>query len=477
MSKQVIRVLFCGSDSGLGAAIERTLGAGFELQRSEHSALPQPSELAGSCDVILLELSPGVSGADMAAALHFLEEMAGQECAPPAIFIVAAEDRDLSRKLMEKGAHGILTSPLNMLEVRLLLRRAERFHQAEREAFLLRGQQNAPNRLHELVGTSELMQEVFALAQKIAPCDVTVLITGETGTGKELLARAIHRMSSRSSGPFVAFSCANLPETLVEDELFGHEKGAFTGAVALRQGRLEMADRGTLFLDEVGDLSAGLQPKLLRVLQERTFERLGSNNSQTVNIRLVCATNRDLSEMVKEGKFREDLYYRLNVVQLRLPSLRERRDDLPVLAQHFLERFAQQFGKKAQRFSLAALQALEEHTWPGNVRELENVIQRAVVLGEGSTIELRNLPASFNNGFKAGTSLARSYEEQVRDFKRRLILRALNQHGWQKTMTARELGMARNYLHRLINQLRIRPEAGEQEPNLPGPGVPPDRLM
>jgi DNA-binding NtrC family response regulator len=321
------------------------------------------------------------------------------------------------------------------------------------------------------------MQQVFALAQKIAACDVTVLVTGETGTGKELVARAIHRMSPRVSRPFVAFSCANLPETLVEDELFGHERGAFTGAVMMRRGRLEAASGGTLFLDEVGDLSLSLQPKMLRVLQERTFERLGSNTPVQADIRLVCATHRNVAEMVQQGKFREDLYYRLDVVQLHLPPLRQRRDDIPLLAHYFLQRFGQQFSKKSQRFSRLALQAMEEYVWPGNVRELENIVQRAVVLAEGTTIEVWHLPALFHKGFDPAAPHAQSYEAEVREFKRRLILRTLQQCGWHKTEAARTLGMARNYLHRLINQLEIQPEAEEPAEESPQKPLPSDRVM
>src|SRR6202043_297979 len=212
----------------------------------------------------------------------------------------------------------------------------------------LRADSRGSGKLHDLLGTSPAMQELSGLAQKIAPCDVNVLITGETGTGKELLARAIHQMGPRASHPMVAFSCANLPETLIEDELFGHEKGAFTGAVANRRGRSQTADQGTLFLDEIGDLSIGLQPKLLRVLQERSFERLGSNTTVNVDVRLITATNQNLAEMVQRKEFREDLYYRLNVVQIHLPPLRDRRDDIHLLAQHFLQLAAQQFNKKVR---------------------------------------------------------------------------------------------------------------------------------
>jgi DNA-binding NtrC family response regulator len=361
---------------------------------------------------------------------------------------------------MEKGAYDSLASPPDMVELRLLLRRAHKFRQAVKELTQLRSEQPSPGRLQELIGSSEVMQQVFALAQKIAPCDVNVVITGETGTGKELLARAIHRLSPRAPSPFVAFSCSSLPETLIEDELFGHERGAFTGALLARRGRFETADAGTLFLDEIGDLSLNLQAKLLRVLQERSFERLGSSTPRQVNIRLISATHRNLSEMVERGGFREDLYYRLNVVELHLPTLRERRDDIPFLAHHFLGQFAAQFGKKAKRFSLAVVNQLEEYQWPGNVRELENVIQRAVVMADGPTIESWHLPKKFSPTWTSPHPHL-SYEEQVRDFKRRLVLRTLRECGNRKTETARTLGLARGYLHRLINQLQIRTEEAD----------------
>lgn len=476
MANGKTRVWFCSPARDFAEAVVRALGPEFDVQRSEKFDLHQGPELEAWWDVVLLDLRATAVANGTETGLRFLEEIARLDFSPPVIAILDEDDHSPSLRMMEKGAYDVLASPPNMVELRLILRRAYKVHQAVKEARQLRAQQQMGGRLFELIGASECMQKLFGLAQKIAPCDVTVLITGETGTGKELLARAIHRMSPRATQPFVAFSCANLPETLVEDELFGHEKGAFTGALAMRRGRLEAANEGTLFLDEVGDLSLGLQPKLLRVLQERTLERLGSNAPLPVDIRLVCATNQDMTEMVQRGRFREDLYYRLDVVQLHLPPLRERRDDLPLLAHHFLHRFAQQFGKKSRRFSRPALQALEEYAWPGNVRELENVVQRAVVLAEGSTIEVWHLPELFRKGFEP-TPPAHSYEGEVREFKRRLILRTLQQCGWRKSEAARTLGMARNYLHRLINQLEIHPEAEEvvEEPS-PKP-LPSGRVM
>jgi DNA-binding NtrC family response regulator len=393
---------------------------------------------------------------DYEAGIRLMDQISKVPLHPPVIALCDAENRSLLVGVMEHGAYDSVINPPNIVELRLILRRASKFHTAEKELEQLRSNTRGTGKLHELLGTSSAMQELFALAQKIAPCDVNVLITGETGTGKELLARAIHQMSGRAARQLVAFSCANLPETLIEDELFGHEKGAFTGALMSRRGRLESADQGTLFLDEIGDLSLGLQPKLLRVLQERSFERLGSNSTINVNIRLICATNRNLSEMVQQGKFREDLFYRLNVVQMHLPPLRERRDDISLLAQHFLQISSEQFNKQVRRFSQPALHALEEYAWPGNVRELENVVQRAVVLSEGQTVDVWQLPANIRTNPAAEPVLTRSYEDEVRQFKRRLLLRTLQECGWRKAESARTLGVARGYLHRLINQLELR---------------------
>ena len=400
------------------------------------------------------------TGGDQALAIRFMDQIRESSSRPPMIVFCDEEDRGLMVQAMERGAYDTVANPPNMIELRVILQRAAKMHRAEEELEALRTQAHSAERMDDLLGNSGPMQELFALSQKIATCDVSVLITGETGTGKELLARAIHRISARSARPLVAFSCANLPETLIEDELFGHEKGAFTGAFASRRGRLEMAEHGTLFLDEIGDLSISLQPKLLRVLQERSFERLGSSSSTSVNIRVISASNRNLTELVHEGKFREDLYYRINVVQMHIPPLRDRQEDIPLLANHFLQTAARQFNRKATAFSPSALRGLEEYGWPGNVRELENAVKRAVVLVDGPTVEVWHLPHVVIPASEAPAA-ARSYEEEVRQFKRRLIVRTLRECGWQKAETARALGIARGYLHRLINLLDIRQQPGE----------------
>jgi DNA-binding NtrC family response regulator len=475
LTEDTIRVYFLTPDPGLAEAIAKALSDGFVTQSSDDF---QPGSLNDlrKWDVVLIDLRSRGAQSDDGASLRLLDEIVRIHSHPPIVALCDAENQALVFGALEHGAYDSVTSPPNIIELRLVLRRAYKSDVSEKELQRLRESVQGPKRLHELYGSSPVMQELFGLAQKIAPCDVNVLITGETGTGKELLARAIHHLSLRFNRALVAFSCVNLPETLIEDELFGHEKGAFTGALNLRRGRLEAADQGTLFLDEIGDLSLGLQPKLLRVLQERNFERLGSNASVNVNIRLICATNRNLGEMVQQGTFREDLYYRLNVVQLHLPPLRERRDDIPLLAQLLLAAAARRFNKKARHFSRAALHVLEEYGWPGNVRELENSVQRAVVLSEGQTINLCHLPAAVR-GNSEKPILNRSYEEEVRQFKRRLLLRTLGECGWQKAASARALGVARGYLHRLINQLEIREPEGENLAEGVCQQVPPNELM
>ncbi len=308
---------------------------------------------------------------------------------------------------------------------------------------------------HDMVGDSPAIRAVFQFISRVAPTDSTVLIAGESGTGKELVARAIHRNSPRAAGAFVAVNCAALTETLLESELFGHEKGAFTGAIALKRGKLEVADGGTVFLDEISEMAPGLQAKLLRVLEEHEFERVGGLRPIRVNLRVLAATNRDLTEAIRRGAIRQDLYYRLNVVAITLPALRERRQDILPLASYFAARCARQAHRQVLGISRAAQELLRNYDWPGNVRELENAIERAVVLGSTELILPEDLPEALLEAESAGLPAA-GYHEAVNRAKRQIVLRALDQAGGNYGEAARLLGLHPNNLHRLIRNLDLR---------------------
>jgi len=307
-------------------------------------------------------------------------------------------------------------------------------------------------RFEQVIGKSAALETVFEQVECVAPTDSTVLIQGETGTGKELIARAIHNVSTRCGRSFVKLNCAAIPLDLLESELFGHEKGAFTGAIAQRIGRFEMADKGTLFLDEVGDIPPALQPKLLRVLQEQEFERLGSTHTRKVDVRLIAATNRDLTEMMKDGDFRTDLYYRLNVFPIRLPPLRERREDIPLLVEYFMEKYARRMRKRIESVPTATMQKLVDWPWPGNVRELQNMIERGVILSKGFVLEIplpeleQSKIPSFSDNNGTGT---------MKDFEREHILDALRDTGWVVAGAAARLGMNRSTLNARMRKLKI----------------------
>jgi Nif-specific regulatory protein len=309
---------------------------------------------------------------------------------------------------------------------------------------------------HNMVGESPRLKQTCNVISRVAPTDSTVLIEGESGTGKELAARAIHRSSTRRDRPFVAINCAAIPEELLESELFGHERGAFTNAVALKKGRLEAADGGTVFLDEIGEMSAKLQVKLLRVIQEREFERVGGNGTIKIDVRIIAATNKDLAASVKSGEFRRDLYYRLNVVSVVMPPLRERRADIPLLAGHFVEKYSQKFAIKAKRISPEAMSCLMNYSWPGNVRELENAIERALVLGSSDLVHAEDLPeAVMSKDISVGITETK-YHLALTDLKKQLILKSLEDTKGNYTEAARLLGLHVNYLHRLIRNLGLR---------------------
>jgi Nif-specific regulatory protein len=308
-----------------------------------------------------------------------------------------------------------------------------------------------------MIGESSRMREIYQFVSKVAAAESTVLIRGESGTGKELVARAIHRNSKRANRPFVAINCAALTESLLESELFGHERGAFTGAITQKKGRIEVADGGTLFLDEIGELALPLQAKLLRVLQEREFERVGGTRPIKVDIRLIAATNRDLGEAVKASLFRQDLFYRLNVVSVTLPPLRERRDDIALLATYFVQKYAHAANRSVSGITPEAHVLLRNYDWPGNVRELQNALERAVVLGASDHIRPEDLPESLVETRKpADAAGVLRYHEAVNSVKRQLIIRAIDQAGGNFTEAAKLLDLHPNYLHRLVRNMDIR---------------------
>jgi DNA-binding NtrC family response regulator len=424
------------------------LGDAFELVPAPHDDSDKYD-----ADVVIFGI-PAAEHPDYIPRLAMLERVARNRAGIPVVAFIAAPDRDLARRVMLSGAYDSFAETQSMEELRIVLRRASQFHEMNREVRRLRATSLELSDFVSIVGCEPKMRAIYTFASKVAATDATVLVTGETGSGKELLARAIHKASPRANGPFVAVACSSLPETLIEAELFGHERGAFTGANTARKGRFEAAEGGTIFLDEVGELSPGLQVKLLRVLQERTFERLGSNQPRPMNARIICATHRNLKELVKAGLFRADLYYRLNTIELGLPPLRERRDDIAVLAYSFLQTYADKHRSRAQRISSAAMHALEEYEWPGNIRELQNVIERAVVVCDGPDIRFEHLPSHFIDVPEEAVE-AYSFDEEVKSFKRRLIYRVLADNGNNKLQAARSLKIARSSLHRLIDELEI----------------------
>ncbi len=375
---------------------------------------------------------------------------------PVCILMTAYGSEELAVEAMKRGADDyIAKGRLQIDELEMRIARSLRNQNLESENESLRQQLDRKFGLENMVGQSAAMEEVFELIQQVAPSRATILIQGESGTGKELVARAIHQLSPRARQPMVTVHCAGLPRELIESELFGHEKGAFTGAHERRVGRVEQAQGGTLFLDEIGEIDAGIQIKLLRFLGERTFERVGSNKTLTADVRMVAATNRNLQEMVQKGSFREDLYFRLQVVPIKLPPLRERPGDILLLAQHFLREFATENEKSIQGISADALEALAAYSWPGNVRELRTAIEHAVVLCRGTNLTVRDLPASVRAGV-AGTAVtnAGALLEQrgltVREAERQLILRALKDSGGNRTLAAKRIGMSRRTLHRKL---------------------------
>jgi two-component system response regulator HydG len=438
------------------------------VRKMGHEALEAASGRAGvalakkhQIDFVITDLK--MEGMDGVAVLEQLAEL---DPDVPVMIVTAYGTVETAVKAMKLGAFDFITKPFSPEVVRLKINRALELvatrrarSRAEGEAEILREQVRGG--MGQLKGSAPQMQEIYRAIEKVAPTDATVLISGESGTGKELVARAIHDKSKRVQGSFIAVNCGALAEGLLESELFGHEKGSFTGAVRRKLGRFELADRGTIFLDEVSEIGPPVQVKLLRVLQQKTFERVGSERTQEVDVRILAATNRDLEQQVREGRFRQDLFYRLMVVPIRLPPLRERRSDIPELCAHFVEKLAPRLNPKVNAFSDDALGRLMAHDWPGNVRELENAVEQSLVFAEGDTITPEALPAHIRGPEQqSATALEVPSEkatlpEILEDLEKQLILRAYHEAKGVKTETARLLGIKTSALYYKLEKYEI----------------------
>jgi two-component system NtrC family response regulator len=430
---------------------------GFETYTANSG--PEALEIIAHADVDLVLTDMKMPGMD---GIALLERIKAHDPELPVIMMTAHGTVERAVEAMQKGAYHYLLKPFDNERMVLFARKAAGLYRVIRENRQMRAALQSQYGLGTLVGKSRGMQEVFDLIGKVAPTSATVLIEGESGTGKELVAKALHVQSPRRERSFVALNCSALAESLLESELFGHEKGAFTGAVATRKGRFELADGGTLFLDEIGELSAGLQVKLLRVLQDRQFERVGGNRAIAVNIRLVAATNRVLKTEVHKGRFREDLFYRLNVVRMSLPPLRQRVEDIPMLVRHFIAKYAAERGAAPPVAAVApeVERLFQNYRWPGNVRELENVIERAMILCPGDTIRVSDLPRDYKENVFGSLDLEGIPEnaklnETLAMIERKMIVRALKRANYVQAHAAEMLGIGKSNLNQKLKRHQL----------------------
>jgi DNA-binding NtrC family response regulator len=441
------------------AAIRKIVGDRFKALGHRVLTAASGLEALKACeteavDLILLDLQmPGLDG------FGVLEELAKRSDSPPAIVLTAHGSIEAAVRAVRSGARDLITKPFDAGHLEHVVQSVLERDGMRRRIEVLELELSARHSL--VLGSSRAMREVFDLAVRAAASEATVLLRGESGTGKEVLARAIHAKSKRCARPFVAVNCATLSAELLESELFGHERGAFTGAVKSKPGKIELAAGGTLFLDEIGELGVGLQAKLLRVVQEREFERVGGTRPIVADVRLIAATNRDLQQEIAHGRFREDLYYRINVVALRVPPLHQRAEDILPLLEHFLRRFGSEAGRSRLRWSEAALRVLDSYAWPGNVRELANVVERVVVLAQGDEIGPEDLPeelvdSTTTTSVPAPSNETLPYHQAVAEAKRAIIRDALQRTGGHQTRAAELLGMRQPYLARLMKNLRLR---------------------
>ena len=460
----VPRILIVEDERAIRLALSGLLKReGFESEQAGDGQEAIARLEAEPFDFVLtdLALGEGPSGMDV------LRASKAHQPETPVVMITAHGNEKVAVEAMKAGADDYVPKPFDNDEIRLVVRRCLERTRLARENRLLRARIEKEYGMGNLIGSGPAMRQVFETIQKVAETDLTVLIRGESGTGKELVAQALHEQSARKGRPFVAVNCAAISRELVESELFGHEKGAFTGADARRVGRFEAADGGTIFLDEIGDMALETQAKVLRVLQERSFERVGGGQPIDVDVRVVAATHRDLEKDVAGDRFREDLYYRLKVVELPLPPLRERREDLPALTARFLGQLAERLGRPAKPLGEEALAALARHPWPGNVRELRNVIEQAAVLAPGERIEVADLNLGSSSSAAggahetqpvAGLAFSDAKRASVERFERGYLLNALRQHDGNISRTAEAIGMVRQSLQQKIRDLDLRDE-------------------
>lgn len=460
MKSKLPLLLLVDDDEEIRSQMKWALAQDYEVLEAED----RPSALRVFVEqrppVVLLDLGLPPHTGTPEEGLAALDEMLAANRRAKVIIATGQSDKANALHAVGRGAYDFLCKPVDIAELGVILRRAFYLAGLEGEYHQMR-QQLDTGGFEGMIGVSPRMQEVFTAIRKVASTDVPVLVLGESGTGKEIAGLALHRCSQRKAGPFVAINCAAIPEALLESELFGHEKGAFTGAHVQRKGRIEGASGGTLFLDEIGDLPLALQVKLLRFLQEQTIERVGGRSTIIVDCRVVAATNTDLKKALGEGRFREDLYYRLAVVVLKLPALRERGEDVVLIARQILQQQAAAAGKAKLDFSPAAVQALRAHLWPGNVRELENRIKRAVIMAEGHSVNAADLEL-IAGGQPTGIRTLREAREAV---ERELVEQALRRHRGKITHAAEELGISRPTFYELMEKLGIARSAPEREPS------------
>jgi DNA-binding NtrC family response regulator len=453
----MIKIGLYSEDRTLHTLLSSALGKDFELLLEPDEDGMKLLRAAGDCDVMILDLQ---------SKHDSLQERIG--CAQRLIAsqvpsVIMADDslRSTAFELVRTGAFGYCRRPPSIRDLKTMLSRAYENSTLRQQLQTVQQQLDVPATCDRLIGASPQMQRVYQLVHRVTDLNASVLITGESGTGKELIARAIHNLGCRANRPFVAVSCGAIPETLIEAELFGHEKGAFTGTVGAREGYFEQAADGTLFLDEIGDLSLFTQVKLLRVLQQMEFSRLGSNRLIPLRARLIFATHQDLSKLVAEGKFRQDLFYRINVMRIESPALQEHPEDIPRMARHFLRQYGQLFQKPMEEIEPDAVALLQSYQWPGNVRELENAVQRAIILAPGKTVRAEDLSLNVEEADVEIGDIddiadigdyhpAGSFERQLRDYKIKLAVAAVRENNGNKTLAARSLCISRAYLHRLI---------------------------